>query len=127
MQRKIAKQTQSKVTRGMSQFQPLTRTQALLGAIPGIEQDEEKMLFAAIEKQFPSVRNGVLASESNRAIRSYIVGAKFQDPNLERVRKIAAKEWDKTAEMLDRAVDRMQLSESSISGEVAAQIIYGDE
>jgi len=81
---------------------PIVRGPVLLAAIPGIEPQEEAALLRALKigRNMPGGPND--AEGLTRAIK----GTKFQDPNLERIRQIAAKHWDEVSAMTDRALER---------------------
>lgn len=119
---------------------PQVRTATILGAIDELPQSDEQLLLAQIArnvKGFDDTRPFGTASTVNNSIRDFIMGSKFQDPNLERVRKVAAANWDAQAKKMDRAIDRATLSRSGEGtsplnpfgwiGPVAANLIYGKE
>ena len=104
---------------------PMTRTAAVLAAIPGIDQHGEAILLRALREhgQAGMLESGVESAASamggsmagaavrgygntqrNMAIANAIKSSKFQDPSLERVRKVAAQHWDTYSEATDRAV-----------------------
>jgi hypothetical protein len=104
------------------------KAKAVLGAIPGLNPTEEAQLVTAVRNQirgegaYGAVAQGVkevsglLNSNSGNApfgakefeaVSSIITDGKFENPRLERLRKIAAKDWRQSSESLDRAIDRL--------------------
>lgn len=106
--------------------QPLKRAQAVLGAIPGIDEHQEALLLAEIRRGVATQNSSVLdlmgqgfaamgqglpangeINPGNAAIRNFLKSTKFQDPRLEAVRKVAAQHWDDYADSTDRAFNRI--------------------
>lgn len=103
---------------------PTARTQAILGAIEGLQQSEEQLLIAAIKQSVPNIDKPASGIDNsvNESIRNFIVANKFKDPNLERIRKVAAQNWDTTAKQFDRAMFRMKIEDIPIVGPIAGSI-----
>lgn len=124
---------------------PQKRTQAILGAIDNLNQQDEQLLLNAMSRGVQGFRDprGTNSGEVNTSIRNFIVGQKFQDPNLERIRKIAAANWDATAKQFDRAIGRMSIENYDFNpseagravtnmlgnpgGKLLGDLIYGSE
>lgn len=85
---------------------PSQRIRMIVGGIPGVSDSDEKPFMAALEHQFPGLNDYGDYSNQVQAVRGFIMGGKFNDPNLERIRKQAAKEWDSTDQLLERAMNR---------------------
>lgn len=85
---------------------PIQRVRMLVGGIPGVSEPDEKALVAALQHELPGLNEYGDYTNQVAAARNLIVSGKFHDPNLERIRKTAAKEWDSTDQMLERAMNR---------------------
>ncbi len=107
---------------------PWERTRFMLGAVDGLSTQDEQRLFDAVKQQTqpknPLVR-GVAAVGSflegmptsmaiespmdqnqSQTIDSFIINGRFEDPQLEALRKRAAKSWTTITQTTGRAVDR---------------------
>lgn len=80
---------------------PLFKARVIFGAIPGISEDEETALLSAIAPQIPKDPR-----EANQVLPTLLSQAKFQDPNLQRIAKIAAKEYANSEEITNRVMAR---------------------
>src|SRR3990167_3849247 len=102
---------------------PYKRTAVILGAIPGIDQHEEALLLSALKNRVGGRAGSYIPQApmelttegpQDRALSSRIAtslkSTKFEDPNLERIRKVAASHWDDFEQSTDNAIQR--LSES---------------
>lgn len=106
---------------------PMERAKVVFAAIPGIEQADENALLRALEPHYKRAvqpansldpnfntnqrpsdgqMTGYARTSDMQTFRQVLMGTKFQDPNLERIRQIAAKHYDEIGAMTDRAVDR---------------------
>lgn len=111
---------------GMYSTVPQVRTRVILGAIPGINANDENHLLAFIRQVIPGF--DVPNPNANSVIRDGIMNHRFQDPNLERIRQIAAREWDHTAETQDRAMSRLAWQNSvPLVGGAIGNMINGPE
>lgn len=106
---------------GMYSTVPQIRTRVVLGAIPDLNASDENHLLAAVRQAVPGFDQPNPAG--NQQVRDFIVGHQFQDPNLERIRRVAAREWDRTAETQDRAMSRMAWSQVPFPGSLVAPTI----
>ena len=92
-----------------------------MGAIDGLTEADEKLLLAAIKQLTPSGAAGrrvsvfsgtetggdpFNAADMSQQIDEIIMSHKFDDPNLERIRRIAAKEWPEMKPQVDRTMAR---------------------
>lgn len=104
---------------------PWTRTAIVLGAIPGLNKAEEVQLMKALRSNLPidskmqAGRDVGIAmqaidpsepsdmmTEQNSRITSALKSGKFQDPGLERIRKVAAANWDQYTPVAESVIDR---------------------
>ncbi len=88
---------------------PIYRASMVFGAIPGIDENDEKALLTAIRPMLKT-GPGVSAREVNSQIATLLSQGRFQDPNLARVAKVAAQQFNEVGEMLDRAMNRAAIS-----------------
>ncbi len=97
---------------------PENRTKVILGAMDELTPHDETTLLQAMHHAIPGMGdpNAANPAEVNASIRNFIVGQKFKDPNLERIRKIAASNWDTTAKTFDSGLDRINNDYSMIRG-----------
>lgn len=90
-------------------------SRTILAATPGLNQHDEARLMAVIERDpnnAPRMSDAVatipglsgIGGARDRA-RAMIVGQRFQDPELERIRRIAAENWDAVAAQTEAAVE----------------------
>lgn len=96
---------------------PFKRAAAIAGAIPGLDATAEKMLIKGIREQLgvsglnetlaqlPVVGSGT--GPLNEAIDNLILHGKFDNPSLEKIRRVAAQNWVQFSESTDRAMDRL--------------------
>lgn len=97
------------------------RMQVTLGAIPGISPTEERALLKAVRALVPDttedIGNAFSATQAIgemtrnnenhfNSMRQIIMSQSFEDPGLERVRRVAAKHLDAALDAADNAVDR---------------------
>lgn len=97
---------------------PVRRATVILGGIDGLNEDEEQALLGAVVQQAdarPGVSGmDVIANNTQPSritaekIDSFILNGKFDDPQLEKFRRIAAKGWAATSRSIDTAMDRYQ-------------------
>ncbi len=92
---------------------PGVRLRTTLGAMEGLSESDESTLVRVIAKNFPSLDTPVNASDTNDKIRSFLMNNKFPDPGLEAIRRKVIKQYDPTQQMLDKAIDRMQLDSTT--------------
>lgn len=101
---------------------PQSRANVVLSIIPGINQADAARLISAAMSQMPPGAGGDIGSqaagiadswsggrishmpESQNQFRDIIVNQRFQDPALERIRRVAASHWDQSAALADQAV-----------------------
>lgn len=109
MDNRVAEVNRDARTRSMYNVDPFHRAEVILAAIPGINQEEESQLMAAIRHQAPqdmASPQGPLGGQNSDAMGAWLKSVKFQSPGLERLRKIAAQRWDEMAGATDRAINR---------------------
>lgn len=104
---------------------PYMQASMVLGAVDGLNQREEKLLLSAIKSQVGDIsdsRTNVLdgyysvkpktvvnqdqMADYNSQIDQVILSGKFDDPNLERIRRIAAKDWKAYRDRTERSFNR---------------------
>lgn len=102
---------------------PIARAHTIIGAIPGINPHERDQLVSGIKSVLatmpPNVNpvamgagdigdvQGVGNAAASYDIAQIVKGHKFQDPNLERIRKHAAAKYDELSKITDDAVDSL--------------------
>lgn len=102
---------------------PFTQTSMVLGAIDGLSESDEKKLLGAIKTMVgdvpgqsalhraavggrtPHGRQGA-HDDANEKIDELIMSGKFDDPDLERIRKVAAGQWREMRPRIDRSWKR---------------------
>lgn len=93
------------------------KLKAILGAMPNLNQQEEAQLIDAVARSANANKGPADYMEAiflgrNRpanfgAVSRIITGTKFEDPGLERLRKLVAPKLNEEAERMDRAVERL--------------------
>jgi hypothetical protein len=78
----------------------VTRTQTILSGIKGLTPSDISFLVNGLR-----TAGAIDVTSGPEVVDGAIMSHKFQDPNLERIRKVAAKEWTDAAERTDRIVD----------------------
>lgn len=104
---------------------PDARAYTILGAIPGINPQERDQLMAGVKAALKTTnpvdpveaalsgmsdahsRGETFREGRSNDITAIIKGHKFQDPNLERIRKHAAAKYDELSKITDDAVDAL--------------------
>jgi len=104
---------------------PYARANTILGAIPGINPQERDQLVAGIKQVLKTSnpidpvraaltgstdahdRAEVLNQSQSNDIDQIIKGHKFQDPNLERIRRHAAAKYDEFSKITDDAMESL--------------------
>lgn len=125
-------QTQSaRLARGYRNDVP-RRTGAILGSIPGVTRGDVVALVSAIAPLMPkgtqsqqdAMRVGIMTDKGNaslenagyrtdlarqqmQAVDSAILNGKFEDPNIERIRKRVAGEWLERSKAADNMIDSL--------------------
>lgn len=114
---------QEKIIQARNYGTPDVRVSTILGAIPGLSQPEERVLMQAVKKVVGQTNGNevgasglsgitamTLRERNNGAIYTTMVNTikntKFQDPALEKIRKVAAQHWDDYSSVADSAIDR---------------------
>lgn len=112
---RVAEVGQSRYQSHWYRTNPIFRARVILAAIPGIEQAEEQALMEALEPNYRQqistsdtirrVVTGTHGRQGTQQLRSIILNQRFNDPGLERIRRIAAQHWDQAASTTDNAVE----------------------
>ena len=104
-------------------WDPMARMRFVLGAIDGLSDADERKLSSYIYKTFSTPTNlldnvvdrtvpfgpgieGGGDREINSRIDQFILGGKAEDPDIERIRKHAARQWGVVAPTVGRALNR---------------------
>lgn len=98
----------------------------VLAAIPGLNQHDEARLMRHVNQttqaETPSMRDAIATlpglsglSNARQRARAMIMNQRFEDPELERVRRIAAENWDAVAAQMDSAIEAYRGQRGSTS------------
>lgn len=106
--------------------QPLRRMETILSGVPGINAQERAALVNAVKDMVASDAlsqgggalpeyGSTVTRRVNDQIDAAITSGKFQNPQLERVRQIAAKNWEENSRTTDSIIDSFLMKAQDVS------------